>query len=150
MCAHRTPEPTLLPGWRQSRLSQPYLAPVGQFAFLITRARQALTTMDSLQKMMEQEDERQGSARSVVPEIRIGKIELNNVNFRYPGSANDNLSDLNLKFEPGERVGIIGRVASGKSTLGRVLCGLYAPTDGVMSATPYWRMSSTKRTRALT
>jgi ATP-binding cassette subfamily C protein LapB len=109
------------------------MAPVGQFAFLITRARQALTTMDSLQKMMEQEDERQGSARSVVPEIRIGKIELNNVNFRYPGSANDNLSDLNLKFEPGERVGIIGRVASGKSTLGRVLCGLYAPTDGVMT-----------------
>src|SRR4030095_7966614 len=46
------------------------MAPVGQFAFLITRARQALTTMDSLQKLMEQEDERQVAARSIVPEIR--------------------------------------------------------------------------------
>jgi ATP-binding cassette subfamily C protein LapB len=109
------------------------MAPVGPFAFLITRARPALTTMDSLQKMMEEEDERQASARSIVPEVRAGKIELSNVSFRYPGSANDNLSDINLKIEPGERIGIIGRVASGKSTLGRVLCGLYAPTGGVMT-----------------
>ena len=35
-----------------------------------------------------------------------------------------------MKIEPGERIGIVGRVASGKSTLGRVLCGLYAPTSG--------------------
>ena len=109
------------------------MAPVGQFAFVITRARQALTTMDSLQKLMEEEDERHGSARSIVPEIRAGKIELAHVNFRYPSAANDALSDLNLKIEPGERIGIIGRVASGKSTLGRLLCGLYAPTDGVMT-----------------
>ena len=109
------------------------MAPVGQFAFLITRARQALTTMDSLQKLMDEEDERQASARSIVPEIRAGRIELSHVNFRYPGSANDALSDLNLKIEPGERIGVIGRVASGKSTLGRLLCGLYAPTEGVMT-----------------
>ncbi len=109
------------------------MAPVGQFAFLITRARQALTTMDSLQKLMDEDDERQASARSIVPEIRAGRIELAHVNFRYPMSANDSLSDLNLKIEPGERIGIIGRVASGKSTLGRVLCGLYAPTEGVMT-----------------
>ena len=109
------------------------MAPVGQFAFLITRARQAFTTMESLQKMMEEDDERQSAARSIVPEIRAGKIELAHVNFRYPGAANDALSDLNLKIEPGERIGIIGRVASGKSTMGRVLCGLYAPTDGVMT-----------------
>ena len=109
------------------------MAPVGQFAFLITRARQAITTMDSLQKMMEEEDERQVAARTIVPEIRAGRIELAHVDFRYPGAAKDALSDLNLKIEPGERIGIIGRVASGKSTLGRVLCGLYAPTGGVMT-----------------
>jgi ATP-binding cassette subfamily C protein LapB len=109
------------------------MAPVGQFAFVITRARQALTTMDSLQTLMEQEDERQASARTIVPEIRSGIIELAHVNFRYPAGAKDALSDLNLKIEPGERIGIIGRVASGKSTLGRLLCGLYAPIDGVMT-----------------
>lgn len=109
------------------------MAPVGQFAFIITRARQALTTMDSLQKLMEIEDERHVAGRTIVPEIRAGKIELSHVNFRYPSAARDALSDLSLKIEPGERIGIIGRVASGKSTLGRLLCGLYAPTDGVMT-----------------
>ncbi|MCL6684791.1 type I secretion system permease/ATPase [Sphingomonas alba] len=109
------------------------MAPVGQFAFIITRARQALTTMDSLQRLMDEEDERQAASRSIVPEIRAGTIELSHVNFRYPSAARDNLSDLNIKIEPGERIGIIGRVASGKSTLGRLLCGLYAPTDGVMT-----------------
>ena len=42
------------------------------------------------------------------------------------------LKGINLTIRPGERVAIIGRVASGKSTLGRILCGLYQPTGGAM------------------
>jgi ATP-binding cassette subfamily C protein LapB len=83
--------------------------------------------------MMEQEDERQGAVRSIVPEIRAGHIELANVSFTYPNASRPALAELNLKINPGERIGIIGRVASGKSTLGRLLCGLYAPTEGVMT-----------------
>lgn len=109
------------------------LAPVGQFAFLITRAKQAFATLDSLQRMMEAGDERVSAARSIVPEIRSGHIVLDHVRFAYPGAARDSLSDISLAIRPGERIGIIGRVASGKSTLGRVLCGLYAPTGGVMT-----------------
>ena len=108
------------------------MAPVGQFAFIITRAKQALTTMASLQVMMEADDERRQAMRSIVPEIRVGKIELDHVAFTYPGAATPALSGINLKIEPGERIGVIGRVASGKSTLGRLLCGLYAPGEGVM------------------
>ncbi|WP_118855728.1 type I secretion system permease/ATPase [Sphingomonas mesophila] len=109
------------------------MAPVGQFAFLMTRATQAMTTMKSLQEMMEAEDERQVAARSIVPEIRVGKIALDHVDFAYPGAAGNALSDVSLTIAPGERIGIIGRVASGKSTLGRVLCGLYTPSGGTMT-----------------
>ena len=108
------------------------MAPIGQFAFLITRARQSLTTLDSLQRMMEAPDERQVAARSVVPEIRAGHLQLKSASFRYPGASVDSLSDVNLSVQPGERIAIIGRVASGKSTLGRLMCGLYAPTGGEM------------------
>jgi ATP-binding cassette subfamily C protein LapB len=108
------------------------LQPIGQLAFLITRGRQAMATLDSLQRMMEAGDERQVAMRSIVPEIRVGHIELSDVSFRYPNAARDSLSGLNIKIAPGDRIGIIGRVASGKSTLGRLLCGLYAPTEGVM------------------
>jgi ATP-binding cassette subfamily C protein LapB len=83
--------------------------------------------------MMESGDERVSAARSIVPEIRSGDIALEHVGFRYPTGARDSLSDVNLVIRPGEKIGIIGRVASGKSTLGRLLCGLYAPTDGVLT-----------------
>jgi ATP-binding cassette subfamily C protein LapB len=106
------------------------MAPIGQFAFLLTRAKTSMTTLDSLQRMMEATDERQVAARSIVPEIRAGHVELKSVDFRYPAASVDSLSGINLKIEPGERIAIIGRVASGKSTLGRLMCGLYAPTGG--------------------
>ena len=108
------------------------MSPIGQFAFLITRARQSMTTLDSLQRMMEAPDERQVAARSIVPEIRAGHLEFKGASFRYPGASVDALSDINLSVKPGERIAIIGRVASGKSTLGRLMCGLYAPTGGEM------------------
>jgi ATP-binding cassette subfamily C protein LapB len=106
------------------------LQPVGQLAFLITRGKQAMATLTSLQRMMEAQDERQTAIRSIVPEIRAGHIEFGDVSFRYPNGARDSLSGLSLKINPGDRIGVIGRVASGKSTLGRVLCGLYGPTAG--------------------
>ncbi|HEX5775216.1 MAG TPA: type I secretion system permease/ATPase [Caulobacteraceae bacterium] len=106
------------------------LAPVGQFAFLITRARQALVTLETLQVLMDGADERALGVRSVVPTIGRGELKLEHVHFKYPGASMDSLADINLTIEPGERIGIIGRVASGKSTLGRVLCGLYPPSEG--------------------
>ena len=108
------------------------LQPVGQLAFLFTRGKQAFATLSSLQRMMDADDERHLAMRSIVPEIRAGHIELRNVSFRYPGAGRDSLDGLNLKINPGERIGIIGRVASGKSTLGRLLCGLYPPGQGEM------------------
>jgi ATP-binding cassette subfamily C protein LapB len=109
------------------------MAPMGQFAFLVTRAKQATTTLESLQNMMEAPDERHAAARSIVREVRSGHVDLAKASFRYPGASRDSLSEIDLKIAPGERIGIIGRVASGKSTLGRMLCGLYAPTDGIMN-----------------
>ena len=90
------------------------LQPVGQLAFLVTRGRQAFATLDSLQRMMEVQDERQIAMHSIVPEIRAGHIELRDVSFRYPNAGRDALSGVNLKINPGERIGVIGRVASGK------------------------------------
>jgi ATP-binding cassette subfamily C protein LapB len=106
------------------------LAPVGQLAFLMTRGRQAFVTLNSLQLLMDQEDEREKGSRSITPEIRSGRLQLDHAGFRYPETEREALADISLTIEPGERIGLIGRVASGKSTLGRLLCGLYDPTAG--------------------
>ena len=63
------------------------ISPVGQFAFLITRGQQALATMESLQQMMEAQDERGAAVRSIVPEVRVGSIELSKVSFTYPEAS---------------------------------------------------------------
>ncbi len=111
-------------------LSSRSLAPVGQLAFLITRGRQAFATLDSLQDLVEQPDERDLGSRAIMPTITRGELELDAVDFRYPEAPRDALSGITLRIRPGERIGLIGRVASGKSTLGRLLCGLYEPSGG--------------------
>lgn len=109
------------------------LAPVGQLAFLMTRGRQAFVTLNSLQLLMDQPDERDKGSRSITPQIRDAHLQFEHVGFSYPEVGRETLADINLTIAPGERVGLIGRVASGKSTLGRVLCGLYDPTAGSYS-----------------
>ena len=63
-----------------------------------------------------------------LPERVTGRITVREAGFRYGNRAV--IRNLDLEIAPGERIGLIGRVASGKSTLGRLLCGLYEPSGG--------------------
>ncbi|MDP2129879.1 MAG: type I secretion system permease/ATPase [Erythrobacter sp.] len=114
-------------------LSSRSLAPAGQIAFLLTRGRQAREALDSIEVMFAAADERKQGSISLPPSQRDGyRIALEDVSFAYPGSEIASITNINLTIEPGERIAIVGRVASGKSTLGRLLCGLYPPTDGAI------------------
>jgi ATP-binding cassette subfamily C protein LapB len=61
-----------------------------------------------------------------------GDIEFRDVSFSYPGVSQPALSKINLKIKAGEKVGIIGRIGSGKTTLEKLVLGLYAPTEGAV------------------
>ena len=108
------------------------LAPAGQIAFLLTRGRQAKETLASIERLFEAEDERRGGASSSDIAISQPTVRAEGLDFAYPGASASALKGIDLTIRPGERVALIGRVASGKSTLGRVLCGLYEPTDGAL------------------
>lgn len=113
-------------------LSSRSLSPAAQLAFLLSRGQQAKQTLDSLQKLWDEDDERKMGSTSLTPEVRSANIRLERLTFSYPDTAVPSLSDIDLEIRPGDRIAIIGRVASGKSTLGRVLCGLYQPSGGAM------------------
>ena len=113
-------------------LSSRSLAPAGQLAFLLTRGQQASQTLDSIQRLWDGTDERRQGSASLTPQVRSANIKLGDVEFTYPDASAPSLSNLNLTIAPGDRIAIIGRVASGKSTLGRIICGLYQPTGGAM------------------
>jgi ATP-binding cassette subfamily C protein LapB len=108
------------------------MAPAGQIAFLLTRGRQAQETLGSIERLFDGEDERRRGSSLAPSRIEAPAIHLENVEFRYPEASSSALDGINLRIRPGERIAIVGRVASGKSTLGRILCGIYQPTDGSM------------------
>jgi ABC-type bacteriocin/lantibiotic exporter with double-glycine peptidase domain len=64
------------------------------------------------------------------PPKLMGSIALEHVSFRYSPHSPDVLKDIDLSIEPGQRVAIVGRTGSGKSTLGKLLLGLHLPTQG--------------------
>lgn len=109
------------------------LAPAGQIAFLLTRGRQAREALDSIDHLFEGGDERQKGTMALPPSQGGYTVKLEKLSFAYPDMTVPALDDIDLTIAPGERIAIIGRVASGKSTLGRVLCGLYEPTEGALT-----------------
>lgn len=109
------------------------LAPAGQIAYLLTRGRQANETLAGIERLFEGEDERRRGAQLVLAPISRPTIRLERLTFRYPDAPQSALEGIDLTIHPGEKIAVVGRVASGKSTLGRVICGLYQPTDGAIT-----------------
>jgi ABC-type bacteriocin/lantibiotic exporter with double-glycine peptidase domain len=64
------------------------------------------------------------------PPYLSGDIQLNHVNFRYDPETPEVLRDVNLRIRAGQKVALVGRTGSGKSTLGKLLLGLYLPSSG--------------------
>ncbi len=60
------------------------------------------------------------------------KIVFDHVSFRYPGSEKYALKDINLEFNIGEKMAVVGKNGSGKSTFIKLLCRLYDPTEGTI------------------
>lgn len=58
------------------------------------------------------------------------RIDLQNVSFRYPGAEEDTLGNINLTIHPGEKLAIVGLNGVGKTTLVKLITGLYDPTEG--------------------
>jgi ATP-binding cassette subfamily C protein LapB len=106
------------------------LAPITGIATVITRAAQTLITLKSIDRIMHLERERPPERMYVTRHIEKGSVAFEKVSFNYPGSNDSALDKVSFKVAGGERIGIIGRVGSGKTTVGRLLCGFYEPTEG--------------------
>ena len=111
-------------------LSGRVLAPITGIATVITRAAQTFVTLKAINRIMHLERERPPERIYVARRIEKGSVAFENVSFSYPGSNEAALEKVSFKIAGGERVGIIGRVGSGKTTVGRLLSGFYEPTEG--------------------
>jgi ATP-binding cassette subfamily C protein LapB len=113
-------------------LSARALAPAGQIVGLLMQYQGARTALGSLDKIMAQPVERPDNETFIHrPQLR-GDIEFRNVRFAYPGRTDAAIEGISFKITAGERVALIGRVGSGKSTIQRLIMGLYQPTEGAV------------------
>jgi ATP-binding cassette subfamily C protein LapB len=106
------------------------LAPLGQVAGLMTRYHQSVSALRTLHNVMQLPVERPESKSFVQRPGILGEIEFRNVSFSYPGSQVPALANVSFRIAPGERVAFIGRIGSGKSTLEKLILGLYEPSAG--------------------
>lgn len=111
-------------------LSSRAIAPMGQVAALLANFEQTKTAYESLQKIMDMPVERPEGKKFVRRNTFQGKIEFKNVSFTYPESTKSSLDRVNFTINAGEKVGIIGRNGSGKTTIEKLILGLYQPTEG--------------------
>jgi ATP-binding cassette subfamily C protein LapB len=106
------------------------LAPLANIAAMLTRLQQSRIALKALDTVMQVETERSNEKGFVHRDRLEGSIEFKNVEFNYPEAQTKAIDDVSFKIAPGEKVGVIGRIGSGKSTLGRLVMGLYEPQEG--------------------
>ena len=111
-------------------LSGRAMAPLSQLSSLLARYQQARVSMVSINQMMDLPQERSADERPIKRNGLQGAIECRDLGFHYPEQTAAALQGVNLLIRPGEKVGIVGRSGSGKSSLAKLLVGLYQHDAG--------------------
>lgn len=106
---------------------------VGRLLSVLSELNQADVSVNAIDALMQLPVER--SLTHIFPESGDvgGEIAFQDVSFRYPGQDSLVLDNVSFRIEVGEKVGLIGRIGSGKSTIARLLMGLYEADTGVVA-----------------
>jgi len=111
-------------------LSGRAMAPLGQIAGLLMQYQNARTSLTALEGTMSSPVERPEDAQFLHRESFRGELEFRGASFAYPGRDDPALREVSFRVQAGERVGIIGRIGSGKTTIEKLVLGLYHPDEG--------------------
>ena len=108
------------------------LAPLGQVAGLLMQYQNARASLGSIDAYMKLPVERPAASDFLHRPVFHGGLEFRDVTFTYPGSRQAALKKVSFTLKPGERVGVIGRIGSGKTTLEKLALALYQPSEGAV------------------
>ncbi|MGF1760244.1 type I secretion system permease/ATPase [Photobacterium sagamiensis] len=111
-------------------LSGRAVGPMVQLSLLSTRYNQAKSAMTIIEQLMQMPTEQEDGKRYIHRPVIQGKIEFDKVSLTYPNTQVAALKEISFAINPGEKVAIIGRIGSGKTSIERLIMGLYRPTEG--------------------
>ena len=110
-------------------LSGRALAPLGQVAGLAIRFQQARLALKGIDNIIERPTDRDPERNYITFDLTLGNLKFDKVTFAYT-KEKDSLDQFSLTINAGEKVGILGKIGSGKSTALKLAAGLYEPTKG--------------------
>lgn len=114
-------------------LSGKALLPFVQLAQLLSRLNQIVSGYKSLDSLMKQPVEHSRDEDFMPRERYDGRITFENVNYSYPNQDSNAIENISFKVDSGERIALIGRVGSGKTTIGKLVTRLFLPQSGKIS-----------------
>lgn len=113
-------------------LSGRAIAPMAQVASLITRYFHAMNSLRVIDNIMNMPTETNFDKKYLHRPNLESSIEFKNVKFNYPNSDKAVFSGISFSISPGEKVAIMGTLGSGKSTIAKLIMGLYSPDEGTI------------------
>jgi ATP-binding cassette subfamily C protein LapB len=111
-------------------LSGRTLAPLGQVSNLLGRFNQAMTAYANFGQLMQKPVKELNRSSQVRIDKIKGQITISNVSLTYPEQKEAVIKQVNLNIASGEKIAIVGKIASGKTSLLRLITGLYDPSEG--------------------
>jgi ATP-binding cassette subfamily C protein LapB len=111
-------------------LSGRTLAPLGQVSNLLGRYNQAITSYENFGQLMQQPVTEMSREHQIRVDKVTGALTIKNVSLTYPGQKDATVKQLNLTIKAGEKVAIVGKIGSGKTSLLRLIAGLMQATEG--------------------
>ena len=110
-------------------LASIFVTPLASLASSATQLPIIRSHLERIGDVMEADIEQEVQQAQEPPHL-TGHIQLQDVSFKYDANSPSVLKDITVDIAPGQKVAIVGPTGSGKSTLGKLLLGLYLPTEG--------------------
>lgn len=110
--------------------------PLVQMVTMVHEYQEVALSVKMLGEVMNQRPERDGNRDGLMPDL-MGRIEFENVSFRYGPESAPALDDISFSIAPGSIFGIVGRSGSGKTTLTRLISGMYPVQQGLLRIDGY-------------
>lgn len=113
-------------------LSGRAMAPTAGLASLFVRGSFAFSTLNSLNAIMNSPSDKSAPAQGLNAKAEQGAFEVRDVSLQYSGSPVPAVTNVSFSADAQQRIGLIGAVGAGKTSLVRLLSGLYAPSNGMV------------------
>jgi ATP-binding cassette subfamily B protein len=117
--------------WQEFSLYLIFLfVPLAQFGFIITQFGQAMASAARIFEILDAKSDVTDKRNAIALPQVIGNIKFENVTFRYFGSGDPVLDNVDFEAKPGQTVALLGATGSGKTTIINLLPRFYDPTEG--------------------